>query len=94
MKMEKAGRSTLNVTDSGASFTTHQRKDLRWIFRINGQDSETSYPTAGEAERAGYAALKAARPRDDRWKLLFIIAVASAPIWYLLRFVIGMLTGH
>jgi hypothetical protein len=93
MATEKAGRTTDRVTDDGNYFTTHQRPDLRWIYRLDGQDSEKTYPTAGEAERGAIAALRAARPKNDIWKLLMILAVASLPVVYVLRFVVGMLTG-
>ncbi len=79
----KAGRTTARETGSGAAFTTHQRKDLRWIYRIDGKDSERTYPTAGEAERGAMNALHEMRKnRPEHWKTWFIIAAAVAPILY------------
>jgi len=74
--------------------TTHQRADLRWIYRIDGKDSEKTYPTAGEAERGAEAALRAARPKNTNWQWLLILAVASTPIWWLLIFLVRTLTGR
>ncbi len=92
--MAKAGRSTHRVTESGSVFTTHQRADLRWIYRIDGTDSPKTYPTAGEAERAAMAALKAAQPKNELWKWLLILAVASAPVWYVLLMVVRLVLGR
>ncbi len=79
----KAGRSTSRETSSGAPFTTHQRADLRWFFRIDGKDSERTYPTAGEAERGAINALHEMRKnRPEHWKGWFIAAAAVAPILY------------
>jgi hypothetical protein len=79
----KAGRSTSQETDSGMVFTTHQRADLRWFYRIDGKESERTYPTAGEAERGALMALNEQRKnRPDHWKTWIIVAVAVAPILY------------
>jgi len=91
----KAGRSTTRETESGLLFTTHQRTDLRWFFRIDGKDSETTYPTAGEAERGALAALKAAaKNRPEPWKWWLIIAAASAPIIYFVAFLVRLITNR
>ncbi len=75
-------------------FTTHQRPDLRWIYRIDGKDSEKTYPTAGEAERGATKALREARPTGVNWQWLLILAVASLPIWWVLIFLVRLLTGR
>jgi hypothetical protein len=67
----------------------YQRKeDLRWVYRIDGKDSEKTYPTAGEAERGAMAAMHAARPRNDSWKWWLVAAAAVVPvIWFLIHLV-------
>jgi hypothetical protein len=72
--------------------TTRQREDLRWVYQIDGKDSEGSWPTAGEAERGAYAALKAMRPKNDAWKLILLVALASTPVLWVLAYV-GRLLG-
>ncbi len=74
--------------------TTHQRSDLRWIYRIDGKDSEKTYPTAGEAERGAAAAVKNSRPKREGWQWWLILAIASLPVWWLLIFIVRMLTGR
>ena len=87
--------STSQETESGMVFTTHQRADLRWFYRIKGQDSEKTYPTAGEAERGAMAALKAAaKAKPERWKWWMIVAVACAPIIYFLMFLVRLITNR
>lgn len=40
-------------------FSVHPiRGERRWYYRIDGKDSERTYPTAGDAERACLIALK------------------------------------
>ena len=91
-QLEKAGRSTSRTTADGRLFTTHQRDDLRWIYRIDGKASEKTYPTAGEAERGallGLAAMAKAN-RDESWKIKIIWAVVLAPLAYFLVFLVRM----
>ena len=73
-------------------FSTHQRDDLRWIFRINDKASEKTYPTAGEAERGAMAALTlmAKANRDESWKIKIIWFVVLAPLAYFLFFLVRM----
>ena len=86
--------STHRVAESGQAFTTHQMSDLRWIFRIDGQDSERTYPTAGEAERGAIAALAAIRKKKlDSWKVVPLIAVALAPVVYIILLIYRYLTS-
>ncbi len=67
-------------------FKTSQRKDdLRWIYTIDGKDSETTYPTAGEAERGAMAAMSA-RPAHEPWKIWLVLAAAVVPVvWFLVQ---------
>ncbi len=74
-------------------FTTHQRDDLRWIYRIDGVASTKAYPTAGEAERGAVGKLVAeAKARQDRaWKSKLILAAILVPVVYFLFFLARML---
>lgn len=91
----KAVRSTASTTNSGTTFTTHQGEDRRWYFRINGKNSERTYPTAGEAERGAISALRAeAKNRPEPWKWWLIVAVALAPIIYFIWTLVRMMTDH
>ena len=91
----KGVNSTVRETESGMVFTTHQRSDLRWFYRIAGVDSDKTYPTAGEAERGAMAALKAAaKAKPESWKWWMIIAVACAPIIYVLMFLVRLITNR
>ncbi len=93
--IEKAGRSTSGSTERGQAFTTHQRADLRWIYRLDGKESERTYPTAGDAERGALAALMAqAKKKAQTWKLAFVAAIASTPILYVLYYIYRVMTGH
>ena len=77
------GAFTQKVTTAGQPFTTHQKPDLRWIYRIEGVDSERTYPTAGEAERGALAKLVMMRRKQfDSWKILPVIAMILAPVAY------------
>ncbi len=79
------GPSTRRVTGAGQPFTTHQQPDLRWKYRIDGKDSERTYPTAGEAERGALAQLVLLRKKQyDSWKILPVIAMVLAPVAYVL----------
>ncbi|HEY5409146.1 MAG TPA: hypothetical protein VIJ94_00340 [Caulobacteraceae bacterium] len=92
--LDKVGRSTHRSTGSGQAFTTHQRTDLRWIYRLDGVDSERTYPTAGDAERGALAALMAAAKRKtEAWKMAFLAAVVAVPILYGLFFLYRLVTG-
>ena len=95
VKRGKGVSSTSRETDTGEVFTTHQRADLRWFYRLDGRDSERTYPTAGEAERGAIAALHAAaKARPDNWKWWMVAAVACAPILYFLYYLFLMMTGR
>ncbi|MEI9964073.1 MAG: hypothetical protein WDM92_04610 [Caulobacteraceae bacterium] len=72
-------------------FTTHQRADLRWVYVIDGRESEKSWPTCGEAERAGFIAAKAGRPKNEAWKRYLVWAVLSLPLLWLLWWLSMML---
>ena len=79
-------------------FTIHQRSDLRWVFRIDGEDSVKTYPTAGEAERGAIAAvIKIRKQKMDSWKVAPIALAIATPVLYLLwlayRFISSMLSG-
>ena len=91
---EKVGRSTQRSTESGQAFTTHQRSDLRWVYRLDGAYSERTYPTAGDAERGALAALMAAAKRKTAvWKLAFLAAVIAVPVLYFLLYLFRRITG-
>jgi hypothetical protein len=95
VKRGKGVNSTSRETETGQVFTTHQRSDLRWFYRLDGRDSEKTYPTAGEAERGAIAALRAAaKSRPDTWKWWMVIAAACAPVIYALYVLGRMLTDR
>ena len=88
------GPSTQRVTGAGQPFTTHQQQDRRWRYRIDGQDSERTYPTAGEAERGALAQLVLLRKKQfDSWKILPVIAMVLAPIVYIVWLAYRYLTA-
>ncbi len=88
------GSSTQRVTGAGQPFTTHQQPDLRWRYRIDGKDSERTYPTAGEAERGALAQLVLLRKKQyDSWKIWPVITMALAPIVYILWLAYRFITG-
>jgi hypothetical protein len=70
---------------------TRQRADLRWVFSIDGEDSETTYPTAGEAERGALAAVtarRAAQAAKEPWKWMLVVAAGVVPVvWFLVQLV-------
>ena len=94
-KLEKAVRTTTRSTMGGEIFTTHQRDDLRWIYRIDGVASTKAYPTAGEAERGALATLQdAIKTRQDRaWKSKVILAMLLVPVVYVVLSVLRLLLG-
>ena len=72
-------------------FNLHQRADLRWVFQLNGKDSQTTYPTAGEAERGAVAAMRAAKTDDKSMHWLMVWAAVIIPVAVVLWFGLRML---
>ena len=70
-----------------------QRKDLRWVYIIDGKESEKTYPTAGDAQRGAWNYHVKTRPKNEGWKLAVIIAMACAPVVWLIVFVFRLLTS-
>ena len=76
-------------------FKLHQRADLRWVFQLNGKDSDKTYPTAGEAERGALAAMRAAKTQDKsmHWMMVWaaVIIPVAAMLWFGLRLLLALL---
>jgi hypothetical protein len=60
-------------------FSVHPiRGERRWYYRLDGKDSEKTYPTAGDAERAGIIAMKMAnKNRPPKLQLALITAIGG-----------------
>ncbi len=76
-------------------FKLHQRADLRWVYQLDGQDSETTYPTAGEAERGALGAMRAARANDKtmHWWMVWaaVIIPVAAVLWFVVQLILSYL---
>ena len=70
---------------------TYQRSDLRWVYSIDGKDSENTYPTCGEAERGAWAAIRDANRPSDAWKWWMVLAAIVIPVLWFLSHLIRML---
>lgn len=97
-RTDEVAPSTPGPVGAVRDFTIHQRNDLRWVFRIDGEDSAKTYPTAGEAERGAIAAvIKIRKQKMDSWKVAPIALAIATPVLYLLwlayRFISSMFAG-
>ncbi len=76
-------------------FSVHQnREDLRWSYRLDGEVSERTYPTAGDAERAALIAIKKTRKEGGgrQWMIIAIVggvAVVAFLIYLVQVYLLG-----
>jgi hypothetical protein len=76
-------------------FTTRQREDLRWTYQIEGRESEKSWPTAGEAQRAAWDAVNKAKAssKETNWQWYLLYAVLAIPVLWLFLFLVRLVLG-
>ena len=72
-------------------FTIRQRADLRWVYQIDGKDSDQTWATAGEAERGATAAMRKGKPGTAGWQMGMVWGLACVPVLWILVYVVRLI---